>query len=583
MVRSLSKRLGVALVCMGFLSGFLGIVAPAAGAAHVEPTVYDSQDHNDPFFHNPSCADVAANVGAGPWIEFKVNSGATNGVKSDGTLSVTISNAAANGFTWQSNIDVDAVIVKAGDAANVYVYDPEESGPDAVETPGKQSVSHYTFCYDLEGEISIDKTPDAGTVNQGDAMSFTIVVTAGGDADSENVTVTDDLPNGFDWSITSQTGSACVLDASDDLTCTIGTMTSGSTYSVTVSADTDEAECATYNNTADVESDNDEDSDDGAVTVENCITPTPSIEIEKTPDGGSVAQGGTMSFTIEVTAAGGVDSTDVSVSDDLPNGFDWSITSQTATACALDASDDLTCTIGTMTSGSTYSVTVSASTAGKACQTYNNTASVESDNDSDSDTGDVTVTGCDGAPPIVPVVTPTPEVGALTLSKSVVNGVGGESFEFLVNCSGSSQIVTLGDGDSTTIGNLPVGTSCTVTEQAPEDTEVATWSTTITDSDGNNDGTVIIDTNGESVSFTNTRTEVAGEVIERPPAPAPQPQPPAPAPAPEVIAAQEERALPRTGVETSDFMLFAGLALLLGGLLLGWGEAAERRFARRTA
>ena len=86
------------------------------------------------------------------WVELKLDGGSlSNGVHSDGTLSVTIANLTSNSFDWSSNIGVDAVIVKTGaDGTNLYRYDPplESTGDTNLITPGNNGISHISFCYD---------------------------------------------------------------------------------------------------------------------------------------------------------------------------------------------------------------------------------------------------------------------------------------------------------------------------------------------------------------------------------------------------------------------------------------------------
>jgi hypothetical protein len=92
--------------------------------------------------------------GTQTWTEFKLEgSQVANGVYTDGTLAVTITNLASNRFDWSANVAVDAVVVKDGiDGANLYRYDPEARGGSGLSTPfeGRRGISHISFCYDLE-------------------------------------------------------------------------------------------------------------------------------------------------------------------------------------------------------------------------------------------------------------------------------------------------------------------------------------------------------------------------------------------------------------------------------------------------
>jgi hypothetical protein len=72
--------------------------------------------------------------------------------------SVTITSDGTN-FDWTSTLGIDAVIVKGGDSANVYKYDPESMGDTGLKPPlnngGQQAgISHIEFCYDYEVKVS---------------------------------------------------------------------------------------------------------------------------------------------------------------------------------------------------------------------------------------------------------------------------------------------------------------------------------------------------------------------------------------------------------------------------------------------
>lgn len=84
-----------------------------------------------------------------------------NGTYTNGTLTITISNAGTNHFDWESNIPVSIVYVKTGnDGTNVYNYGLAGSNGDTGLTPPPasnggelyngvkyKSISHATFYY----------------------------------------------------------------------------------------------------------------------------------------------------------------------------------------------------------------------------------------------------------------------------------------------------------------------------------------------------------------------------------------------------------------------------------------------------
>ena len=132
--------------------------------------------------------------------------------------------------------------------------------------------------------IDVQKTPDLQQARSGDSVTFTITVTNAGATALTDVTVTDAL------------FPAC--DA------TVGDLAIGesASYDCTAPVTND------FTNTADVTG-NDPlghpvtDSDTADVDVI-----APAISIAKSPDGQTVAVGATVTFTIEVTNTGDVDS-----------------------------------------------------------------------------------------------------------------------------------------------------------------------------------------------------------------------------------------------------------------------------------
>ena len=116
--------------------------------------------------------DCADNDGSGQtWTQLKVDPNA-DGVYTDGTLTVTISNTQDDKtFDWSSNIGVDAVIVKGGSRRLVPVplrpADRADVRP-GLTTPGENGISHISFCYDVDptGSLTVIKNvvnDDGGT------------------------------------------------------------------------------------------------------------------------------------------------------------------------------------------------------------------------------------------------------------------------------------------------------------------------------------------------------------------------------------------------------------------------------------
>ena len=61
-------------------------------------------------------------------------------------------------------------------------------------------------------DVSVVKTPDAGTVNAGDNAVFTMVVTNAGPGSATNVTLSDPLPAGYVWTLGGADKASCSID-----------------------------------------------------------------------------------------------------------------------------------------------------------------------------------------------------------------------------------------------------------------------------------------------------------------------------------------------------------------------------------
>jgi len=158
---------------------------------------------------NPTCKDLAATYGSGAtWFEVKLDRlpNATDGV-ADKAISVSITNGGANGFDWTATRGVDAVLVKAGNGPhNVYLYSPEAAADSGVVTADKYAISHITFCYDVELEVTktartaFTRDYDWTIAKSVDQAALTIEST-GQAAVNYSVAVAKDAGTDSDWTV----------------------------------------------------------------------------------------------------------------------------------------------------------------------------------------------------------------------------------------------------------------------------------------------------------------------------------------------------------------------------------------------
>jgi uncharacterized repeat protein (TIGR01451 family) len=165
------RRLALGGAVVTALTAIALVASSLAGAAKVEPELISGASNQ-----GKDCSD---NVGPGQsWVQLKVDPNA-DGVYSDGTLQVTISNTQDDKtFDWSSNIGVDAVIVKGGaDGSYIYRYDPpsEQTSDTGLTAPGQNAISHVNFCYDADvvrkGTLTVVKkvvNDDGGSAKSAD-------------------------------------------------------------------------------------------------------------------------------------------------------------------------------------------------------------------------------------------------------------------------------------------------------------------------------------------------------------------------------------------------------------------------------
>ena len=252
-------------------------------------------------------------------------------------------------------------------------------------------------------DVTVVKTPDGGDVNAGSTATFTIVVSNLGPGIARNVTLTDELPSGVDWTEDSLACSITGPVGDETLSCNFGDMASGASATVHVSGLTDAQDCGRIPNTATVGATNEaaaqgaNNSDSGAIDV---LCADITIVKDANPVG-PVSAGDTIGWDITISNIGDGVATDVHVSDLLPSGVDWELGAITGDTDGVDCeitgavgSEGLTCDDDSMAAGDSFKVHVSGDTDAADCRTINNTANVTTGNDGSGSDGASVVVQC---------------------------------------------------------------------------------------------------------------------------------------------------------------------------------------------
>ena len=134
--------------CPFIVLAILALVALPAAAASVDPIVVDG---------NPTCEGQGFSFGFKPQPEPP-----PTGVYTfpDGVNTFTITSDGTY-FSFTSTLAVDAIIVKGGSNANVYLYPTEVTADSGLNAPenasgGFAAISHIEVCYDYE--VTVAKT-----------------------------------------------------------------------------------------------------------------------------------------------------------------------------------------------------------------------------------------------------------------------------------------------------------------------------------------------------------------------------------------------------------------------------------------
>jgi hypothetical protein len=137
-------RAGTLGIAGGLLAGLFALTVAQAGAASVTPTHYDG---------NKTCADFGMTTIA----KFDPPQSGTQ-------AGITLTRVDGSHIDWSSTVAVDAVLVKGGDAGNLYSYEFDTFGDTGLVTPdnssgGPAGLSHVEFCTDGKNEPKPPVTP----------------------------------------------------------------------------------------------------------------------------------------------------------------------------------------------------------------------------------------------------------------------------------------------------------------------------------------------------------------------------------------------------------------------------------------
>lgn len=230
------------------------------------------------------------------------------------------------------------------------------------------------------------------SVSQGGTVTYHVLVSNTGNADSDPVTVTDNVPlsNVFASYVLNNNGQPVACNPGNPVECDLGVLHPGDSVDITITGTaSNDNTCPTLHNTATVfvgEGSEGTNTNTVDTTVTGCSTPpppgSPALTITKTADATTVLAGSPIGFTITVNSTGLATATGVTLSDPLPSGagISWSVAGGSGAGQCSITGNSLSCNFGDMGAGTSKSVHVTSPTTVDSCGTYDNTATVSSTN-----------------------------------------------------------------------------------------------------------------------------------------------------------------------------------------------------------
>lgn len=206
------------------------ILAPSTPGIALEKSVADSND-----------ADSVGSLGETLTYSFQVtNTGnvpLTNVTISDPMFSLTnapcVASLAVGASTSCPLLPTQTHTVTATDVAHGSVDNTattKGTPPTGPDVSDQDDATIPTVSDDGEASISIEKTADVTVAAPGDEVTYTLRVVNNGDADAEDVVITDMLPSGTTY----VSSSAPCTNAGSTVTCELGTLAAGEDREVTI-------------------------------------------------------------------------------------------------------------------------------------------------------------------------------------------------------------------------------------------------------------------------------------------------------------------------------------------------------------
>src|SRR5204863_330804 len=188
----------------------------------------------------------------------------------------------ANGAIWTVTVDVTVDPGHLGGTiSNTASAFADETDPDGSNNSSTQDTT-VTPPPPPSADVSVTKTDSADPVDPGDGYSYDLVVTNNGPDAASNVALSDAVPASLSVDTIHDGGGDCSTSVGNSVSCSLGSLANGATWTVTVDVTVDPAHPGgTISNTASASSDtSDPDSSNNADAQDTTVNapPPPSAD-----------------------------------------------------------------------------------------------------------------------------------------------------------------------------------------------------------------------------------------------------------------------------------------------------------------
>ncbi len=297
-----------------------------------------------------------------------------------------------------------ATVAVTSGATGAIIHQFNVGSQTKESAPGDESASEATQV-DTRADLSITTSDSIDPVTAGHLLTYTVRVTNSGPSDARDVEVTDTLTG-----VSSDSTVGCQEDPGGIPTCGLGTIPAGTSKQYTVTVPVAASSTATVTNDVTVTSSTTEVSPGNESASEStAVDALAGLVITTTDSVNPVVAGTPLIYTVTVANNGPSDAIDIEVTSDLPS----SLTSASTIGCAEDPGGAPTCSLGTLSAGSskqfTVSVTVDPAATGRlvsrvsvASPTAAPSSAAETTQETSVDTrADLVLTNRDSVDPVV--------------------------------------------------------------------------------------------------------------------------------------------------------------------------------------